>query len=112
MNIDSHASYQHQEQQQQKCQQTTSAGNMAKSTSTSSRLNSVLAVDKRRLLTIVYCVVFWNFGLCVSLFGPTLIDLACQTSSTLSAMSLLYFMQNATSLIGCFVSGLIVKRNL
>ncbi len=63
-------------------------------------------------LTIIYCISFWNFGICVALFGPTLLDLACQTSSTLSAMSFLYFMQNFTSLLGCFLSGLIIKKKL
>jgi hypothetical protein len=67
---------------------------------------------KKLQLTIIYCVSFWNFGICVALFGPTLLDLACQTSSTLSAMSFLYFMQNFTSLLGCFLSGLLIKKKL
>lgn len=65
---------------------------------------------KKLPLTIIYCMSFWNFGICVAIFGPTLLDLACQTSSTLSAMSLLYFMQNFTSLLGCFVSGMCIKN--
>ena len=65
---------------------------------------------KKVPLTVIYCITFWNFGICVAIFGPTLLDSACQTSSTLSAMSLLYFMQNFTSLLGCFVSGLIIKN--
>ncbi len=64
----------------------------------------------KKILTIIYCLVFWNFGLCVAIFGPTLLDLACRTSSSLSAMSMLYFMQNFTSLIGVFMSGLFLKK--
>jgi hypothetical protein len=64
----------------------------------------------KKILTFIYCLTFWNFGICVALFGPTLLDLACQTSSTLSAMSILYFMQNFTSLIGVFVSGILLKK--
>ena len=64
----------------------------------------------KKLLTFIYCLTFWNFGICVAIFGPTLLDLACQTSSTLSAMSLLNFMQNFTSLIGVFVSGIFLKN--
>jgi hypothetical protein len=67
---------------------------------------------KKLQYTVIYCISFWNFGICVALFGPTLLDLACQTSSTLSAMSMLYFMQNFTSLLGCFLSGLIVKKRM
>ncbi len=62
-------------------------------------------------LTIIYCMVFWNFGICVALFGPTLLDLACQTGSTLTAITWLYFVQNFTSLIGCIVSGLLIKHS-
>lgn len=67
--------------------------------------------SSKRYLTYIYCLVFWNFGLCVAIFGPTLLDLACQTSSSLSAMSILYFMQNFTSLIGVFVSGVVLRNN-
>lgn len=63
-------------------------------------------------LTFIYCIVFWNFGICVALFGPTLLDLACRTSSTLSAMSALYFIQNLSSLVGCYLSGVILKNKM
>lgn len=61
-------------------------------------------------LTVIYCMVFWNFGICVALFGPTLLDLACQTGTSLTAISWLYFIQNFTSLIGCIASGLLIKH--
>jgi hypothetical protein len=70
----------------------------------------LLKYGKKLPLTFIYCLTFWNFGICVAIFGPTLLDLACQTSSTLSAMSFLYFMQNFTALIGCFVSGVLIKQ--
>lgn len=35
---------------------------------------------QKSLLTFIYCISFWNFGVCVAIFGPTLLDLACQTS--------------------------------
>lgn len=66
--------------------------------------------SKKLPYTIIYCLSFWNFGICVAIFGPTLLDLACKTSSTISAISLLYFLQNFTSLLGCFISGLLVKN--
>ncbi len=66
--------------------------------------------NSKKILTLIYCLVFWNFGLCVAIFGPTLLDLACKTSSSLSAMSMLYFMQNFTSLIGVFLSGVLLKK--
>lgn len=70
----------------------------------------LLKYGKKLPLTFIYCLTFWNFGICVAIFGPTLLDLACQTSSTLSAMSFLYFMQNFTALVGCFVSGVLIKQ--
>ncbi|CAF0884729.1 unnamed protein product [Brachionus calyciflorus] len=75
------------------------------------KITKFLPVSPKKLpLTAIYCISFWNFGICVAIFGPTLLDLACQTSSTLSAMSFLYFLQNFSSLIGCFLSGILVKR--
>ena len=78
----------------------------------SNYLNKVKPTNSQKtFLTFIYCLTFWNFGICMAIFGPTLLDLACQTSSSLSAMSLLYFMQNFTSLIGCFLSGMVLKNN-
>lgn len=74
-------------------------------------IRHIFLLSKNKLpLTIIYCMVFWNFGICVALFGPTLLDLACQTSSSMTAVSWLYFLQNLTTLIGCFASGLIIKQ--
>jgi hypothetical protein len=91
------------------------AGNIPKQSAqetTGGFLSSYFTLNVKKVpLTLIYCVAFWNFGICVAIFGPTLLDLACQTSSTLSTMSFLYFMQNLASLFGCFVSGLLIKKN-
>jgi hypothetical protein len=60
-------------------------------------------------LTILYCMVFWNFGICVAIFGPTLLDLACLTGSSLTTLSWLYLIQNSMSLVGCLTSGVILR---
>lgn len=88
----------------------TSVDNQAAGSNSNTFLKYFPISSKKLPLTIIYCIAFWNFGICVAIFGPTLLDLACQTSSTLSAMSLLYFMQNFTSLLGCFISGLLIKN--
>lgn len=43
-------------------------------------LNKIFMKSQKTLLTFIYCITFWNFGICVAIFGPTLLDLACQTS--------------------------------
>jgi hypothetical protein len=92
--------------------QSTDLTNINSNTSNNDENNNNKIGVRKLQLTIIYCISFWNFGIGVALFGPTLLDLACQTSSTLSAMSFLYFMQNFTSLLGCFLSGLIIKKKL
>ena len=73
----------------------------------------IITISKGKLpLTVLYCMVFWNFGICVALFGPTLLDLACQTNTSLTMISWLYFLQNFASLFGCFISGIIIKRGM
>jgi hypothetical protein len=43
-------------------------------------LQRIFMKSQKTLLTFIYCISFWNFGICVAIFGPTLLDLACQTS--------------------------------
>ena len=43
-------------------------------------LQRIFMKSQKSLLTFIYCISFWNFGICVAIFGPTLLDLACQTS--------------------------------
>ena len=50
------------------------------SNASSGLINKVFSRSQKTLLTFIYCISFWNFGICVAIFGPTLLDLACQTS--------------------------------
>lgn len=43
-------------------------------------IKEIFAKGQKSFLTFIYCISFWNFGICVAIFGPTLLDLACQTS--------------------------------
>lgn len=65
--------------------------------------------NKKLRLTLAYFLCFWNFGISIAIFGSTLLDFACKTSSSLSSMTFLYFLQNFMSLIGCFLSGILVN---
>lgn len=76
----------------------------------SSDNNFLSFTNKKYHLTVTYFFCFWNFGICIAIFGSTLLDLACQTSSSLSSMTFLYFLQNFMSLIGCFLSGILVNN--
>lgn len=64
----------------------------------------------KHVYTIVYCLSFWNFGVCMAIYGPTLLDFACQTSSSIGVISVWYFLQNLTALVGCFLSGIFIKK--
>ncbi|XP_013395992.1 uncharacterized protein LOC106163065 [Lingula anatina] len=59
--------------------------------------------------TIVYCSVFWSFGMCVAFLGPTLLDLGCQTSTDLNHMSWVFFAQLLCTLIGSIAAGYLVR---
>ena len=63
-------------------------------------------------LTIILCLVFLNFGICGSILGPAMIDLACQTRSSLTEVSWLLFIQNLTALVGCIGSGLLIRHHI
>lgn len=73
-------------------------------------IDNSVSNKSKRFLTFVYCLIFWNFGICVAIFGPTLLDLACRTSSFLGTMSAVYFMQNLAALIGVLLSGILLKN--
>ena len=60
--------------------------------------------------TIVYCGVFWSFGMCVAFLGPTLLDLGCQTASDMKEISWVFFCQLVTTLIGSIAAGALVQR--
>ncbi|XP_061840692.1 major facilitator superfamily domain-containing protein 4B isoform X1 [Nerophis lumbriciformis] len=61
--------------------------------------------------TLTYWSVFFSFGLCIAFLGPTILDLKCQTNSTLSQITWVFFSQQFCLLIGSTVGG-IFKRTL
>uniref|UniRef100_H3D4T0 Major facilitator superfamily domain-containing protein 4A n=1 Tax=Tetraodon nigroviridis TaxID=99883 RepID=H3D4T0_TETNG len=61
--------------------------------------------------TLTYWSVFFSFGLCIAFLGPTILDLQCQTHSTLSQITWVFFSQQFCLLIGSSVGG-VFKRTL
>ncbi|XP_034027506.1 major facilitator superfamily domain-containing protein 4B [Thalassophryne amazonica] len=61
--------------------------------------------------TLTYWSVFFSFGLCIAFLGPTILDLQCQTQSTLSQITWVCFAQQFCLLIGSSVGG-VFKRTL
>lgn len=59
--------------------------------------------------TLTYWSVFFSFGLCIAFLGPTILDLQCQTKSTLSQITWVFFAQQFCLLIGSSIGG-IFKR--
>uniref|UniRef100_A0A8C2VV66 Major facilitator superfamily domain containing 4A n=1 Tax=Chinchilla lanigera TaxID=34839 RepID=A0A8C2VV66_CHILA len=55
--------------------------------------------------------VFFSFGLCIAFLGPTLLDLRCQTHSSLPQISWVFFSQQLCLLLGSALGG-IFKRTL
>uniref|UniRef100_A0A3B4ZN35 Uncharacterized protein n=1 Tax=Stegastes partitus TaxID=144197 RepID=A0A3B4ZN35_9TELE len=43
--------------------------------------------------TLTYWSVFFSFGLCIAFLGPTILDLRCQTQSTLQQITWVFFSQ-------------------
>ncbi|KAF6075213.1 major facilitator superfamily domain containing 4A [Phyllostomus discolor] len=61
--------------------------------------------------TVTYWSVFLSFGLCIAFLGPTLLDLRCQTHSSLSQISWVFFSQQLCLLLGSIIGG-VFKRTL
>nr|XP_020467510.1 major facilitator superfamily domain-containing protein 4A [Monopterus albus] len=61
--------------------------------------------------TLTYWSVFFSFGLCIAFLGPTILDLQCQTNSTLHQITWVFFAQQFCLLIGSSVGG-VFKRTL
>lgn len=59
--------------------------------------------------TLTYWSVFFSFGLCIAFLGPTILDLQCQTKSTLSQITWVFFAQQFCLLIGSSVGGVFKK---
>uniref|UniRef100_A0A673ZN92 Major facilitator superfamily domain containing 4Aa n=1 Tax=Salmo trutta TaxID=8032 RepID=A0A673ZN92_SALTR len=50
--------------------------------------------------TLTYWSVFFSFGLCIAFLGPTILDLRCQTQSTLQEITWVFFAQQLSLLLG------------
>lgn len=61
--------------------------------------------------TVTYWSVFFSFGLCIAFLGPTILDLRCQTHSTLQQITWVFFSQQFFLLLGSTLGG-IFKRTL
>ncbi|KAJ8257792.1 hypothetical protein GJAV_G00189730, partial [Gymnothorax javanicus] len=61
--------------------------------------------------TLTYWSVFFSFGLCIAFLGPTILDLRCQTQSTLKEITWVFFAQQFCLLIGSTIGGAF-KRTL
>ncbi|XP_039394517.1 major facilitator superfamily domain-containing protein 4A [Mauremys reevesii] len=72
----------------------------------------VAALFRRNLQpTLTYWSVFFSFGLCIAFLGPTLLDLRCQTQSSLSQITWVFFSQQFCLLLGSCLGG-VFKRTL
>lgn len=60
--------------------------------------------------TIVYCFLFWAFGMCVAFLGPTLCDLGLKTNSTTATMSWIFVAQSLFILVGSAVGGFLITK--
>ncbi|KAG5838922.1 hypothetical protein ANANG_G00228820 [Anguilla anguilla] len=62
--------------------------------------------------TLTYWSVFFSFGLCIAFLGPTILDLRCQTQSTLKEITWVFFSQQFCLLIGSTIGGAFKKTLL
>ncbi|KAL0978440.1 hypothetical protein UPYG_G00170400 [Umbra pygmaea] len=61
------------------------------------------------LQTLTYWSVFFSFGLCIAFLGPTILDLRCQTQSTLQEITWVFFAQQLFLMLGSAIGGLFKK---
>ncbi|XP_051516778.1 major facilitator superfamily domain-containing protein 4B-like [Myxocyprinus asiaticus] len=59
--------------------------------------------------TLTYWSLFWSFGLSIAFLGPTILDLKCQTGSTLREITWVFFSQQLCLLIGSSTGGIFKK---
>lgn len=86
-------------------------------TSVCSDVLTMLLLDERIWLlfkrhwpqTLTYWSVFFSFGLCIAFLGPTILDLRCQTQSTLQQITWVFVSQQFFVLVGSSVGGLFKK---
>ncbi|XP_060792655.1 major facilitator superfamily domain-containing protein 4B [Neoarius graeffei] len=62
--------------------------------------------------TLTYWSVFFSFGLCIAFLGPTILDLKCQTNSTLEEITWVFFSQQICLLFGSSIGGVFKKTLL
>lgn len=62
--------------------------------------------------TLTYWSVFFSFGLCIAFLGPTILDLRCQTQSSLQEITWVFFSQQLFLLVGSSLGGLFKKTLL
>uniref|UniRef100_A0A8C6TRY2 Major facilitator superfamily domain-containing protein 4A n=1 Tax=Neogobius melanostomus TaxID=47308 RepID=A0A8C6TRY2_9GOBI len=62
--------------------------------------------------TVAYWSVFFSFGLCIAFLGPTILDLRCQTHSTLQQITWMFFAQQFFLLLGCSLGDFLRGREL
>ncbi|XP_068125672.1 major facilitator superfamily domain-containing protein 4A [Hyperolius riggenbachi] len=71
---------------------------------------NLLVLFRRNLQpTITYWSVFFSFGLCIAFLGPTLLDLRCQTHSSLQDITWVFFSQQFCILMGSTLGGAFKK---
>ncbi|KAJ7999065.1 hypothetical protein DPEC_G00211540 [Dallia pectoralis] len=59
--------------------------------------------------TLTYWSVFFSFGLCIAFLGPTILDLRCQTQSSLQDITWVFFAQQLFLMLGSAIGGLFKK---
>ncbi|XP_072239316.1 major facilitator superfamily domain-containing protein 4A [Leuresthes tenuis] len=70
----------------------------------------IWSLFKRHLQkTLTFWSVFFSFGLCIAFLGPTVLDLRCQTQSTLQQITWVFFSQQFFLLVGSSMGGLFNK---
>ncbi|XP_048877569.1 major facilitator superfamily domain-containing protein 4A [Brienomyrus brachyistius] len=70
----------------------------------------ILSLFKRNWQhTLTYWSVFFSFGLCIAFLGPTILDLRCQTQSTLQEITWVFFSQQFCLLVGSSIGGVFKK---
>ncbi|XP_038160308.1 major facilitator superfamily domain-containing protein 4A-like, partial [Cyprinodon tularosa] len=71
------------------------------------RIRSLLRLHLQQTATL--CSAFFSFGLCVSSLGPTILDLRCQSRSSLQSITWIFVSQQFFLLVGSSVGGLFKK---
>ncbi|XP_041945516.1 major facilitator superfamily domain-containing protein 4A isoform X1 [Alosa sapidissima] len=59
--------------------------------------------------TLTYWSAFFSFGLCVAFLGPTILDLRCQTHSSLQEITWVFFAQQLFLFVGSSIGGFFNK---